>query len=194
MAESFLDLGGAGSIGTAKRHLVGQGHHRRTADRTGAGEQKGGGIVFSGIPIHPDDLRDDLSGLSDPYIVPHAHVLARHLVLIVEARPLDHRAREMDGLENRHGGESSRAAHGDDDLPKKRSLFLRGILEGHCPAGCLGSPSQNIPETEVVRLDHHTISDVGQRKARLRPMGDERAGLLQDSTLRTNPERENRDP
>jgi hypothetical protein len=137
----LLDLSWARSVGATKGHLVGKSYHGRAAGRTGSGKQKGRRIAFSRIPIHPNDLRNDFSRLSNPHIIPNAHIFARHLFLVVEARSLNHRPSEMNGLENCHGSEDSRAPHGDDDLPKAGSLFLRGILEGHRPTGSLGCPS-----------------------------------------------------
>ena len=115
----------------------------------------------------PQHLGDDVARLAHDNGVAHAHVLALHLVLVVQRRARHRGARHHHRLHLGHGRELARAAHLHGDVAQKRGLLLRRELERDGPARRARRVAHRLLLGERVHLHHHAVDLVRQRLAPL---------------------------
>ena len=106
---------------------------------------------------HRHHLGDDLPGLAQHHPGPHADVLLRDEILVVEGGPADGSARQGHGLKTAGGGKHAGAAHVHLDIQQGGLFLLRGVLESLGPPGELGGAAQLFPLGEVIDLDNSPV-------------------------------------
>ena len=94
-----------------------------------------------------------------------AHVLAGHVLAVVQRRPRDRHAAELDRLQDGHGRQQPRAADLHDDVRHRRLLGARGELVGEGPAGMPRRGPQAVPGGQVVQLDDDAVDLEAERFA-----------------------------
>ena len=109
-----------------------------------------------------DDLGDDVAGLADDDRVALPHVLAGHLLLVVQRGPGDGRPAHEDRGELGEGGGAAGPADADEDPLEDGGLLLGRELEGDGPAGRLAGGAHAPALVEVVDLDDGAVDLVAE--------------------------------
>src|SRR4029453_17820705 len=107
-------------------------HDRRVAERTALRHAE----LLRPFPVRAggaDDLRDDVAGALHDHVVALADALAIDVLLVVQRRPRDGDAADLDRLEHRPRVQRARAADADRDLVQPRGRRLRAPLVGTRP-------------------------------------------------------------
>ena len=142
---------------------------RRAADRARGGHRELALRPGPALDDRADDLRDDVAGLLEDDPVADPDVLAPDLVEVVEGRPGDGRAGDLD---RRHVGDRrERPGPADvrDDVLDERLDLLRRELEGDRPARRPADHPEARLLVEPVDLDHDPVGLVRERVAGLAP-------------------------
>ena len=134
MREPLLHLRGAVDGDAAVRDLALLVHHGAAARGARPGHAPLRGVGGALREHRPHDLGDHVTRLVHHDGIAHAHVLAVHLVLVVQRRARDGGARDRHRVEFRDRREHARAAHLDADLAQDGLLLLRRELERDRPA------------------------------------------------------------
>ena len=107
-------------------------------------------------------LGDDVARLAHDDRVAHAHVLAVHLVLVVQRRARHGGAGHHHGIQLGHRGEHAGAAHLHGDVAQDGGLLFGRELERDGPARRAGCVSHGLLLHERTHLHHHAVDLVGQ--------------------------------
>ena len=108
--------------------------HGATAARALLGHAPGPRIVGAQAEHGAQHLGDHVAGLAHDDRVAHAHVLAQHLVLVMQRCACHGRARHQHRIHLRHRRQLARTAHLHGDIAQKRGLLLGRELERDGPA------------------------------------------------------------
>ena len=139
----------------------------QTGQRAGISNSRSVPSRASGEDAH--DLRDDVAGLVEQDAVADAHVLAAHLVEVVERGPGHGRAGHEHRPQVRDRCQRPRPADvGHDVLDHGLDLLGRELV-GDGPAGRPADHAQPCLEVGAVHLDHDAVGLVGQVVAGLAP-------------------------
>ncbi len=93
MAQTLAALGRAQRVDAAAHHLVGLAHQLAVAGGAAVGHHPRPGALGPLLEQRAHDLRDHVARLVEQHRVADAHVLARHLVLVVQGAAAHRRAR-----------------------------------------------------------------------------------------------------
>ena len=104
------------------------------------------------------DLRDDLAALLYVHPVADLHAQALDLVLVVQRRARDHRARELHRREHGDRGERARATDLHDDVLDLRRGLPRGVLVGDGPARRFRGRAELVLQRRRVDLHDHAVN------------------------------------
>ncbi len=139
------------------------------AAAAGAVRRRGplGGAGRAHAEHRADDLGDHVAGLAHDDGVADAHVLAAHLVLVVQRGARDRRAGDGHRVELRERREHAGAADLHADLAQHGRLLLGRELVGDRPARRLARVAELVLQRERVDLHHDAVDLVGQRVALL---------------------------
>ena len=142
---------------------------RRAADR--AGRRHLVLALRAGPPLddRPDDLGDDVAGLLEDDPVADPDVLAPDLVEVVEGRPRDGRAGDLDRRHVRDRRQRPGPADVRDDVLDERLDLLGRELEGDRPARRPADHPEPRLLVEPVDLDHDAVGLVREVVALLAP-------------------------
>src|SRR6266545_6471 len=177
--EALLDLGRTGEVRATPIHLAFHLDDGRAAD--GAHRRRLPGLRVRRPLVRDDldDLGDDVAALLDEDGVALAHVLARDLVFIEQARAGNGRARERDRFQQGDRRELARAPDVYADLADDGLGLARGVLERDGPARELRREAQLLLQGEGVDLHHHAVDVVLQGVALVLPLRDVGEDLVQ---------------
>ena len=116
-------------VGAADEHALRITFQRRAAFRALGGWRPRLKLVLPQMFFDADHVRDHLARLLDHEHVPHANVLPRHFICVVQARPADDRAGKLHRLQVGHWRHRATAA----DLHADARQLRRGLelLELH---------------------------------------------------------------
>jgi hypothetical protein len=158
-------LDGALELGRTGQPAGAEGHRavpldRAVTDRAGVGEVDGGGPVV-GLE-HLDHLRDDVARALDAHAVADVDAEALDLRWVVQRRPRDRHAADVDGVEQPDGREPAGPAHLHDDVPDGRLLGPRGELVGEGPPRRPRGRPEDVPRRAVVDRDDGAVDLVVQ--------------------------------
>ena len=118
------------------------------------------------LPGHDaDDLGDHVAGAAHDHRVADAHVLAAHLVHVVQRGVADRRAADEHRLQLGHRRELAGAADLDVDAEQLRHLLLRRVLVRHRPARLARHEAEPLLQRELVDLVDHAVDVERQRVA-----------------------------
>ena len=123
----------------------------------------------------PDHLGDHVAGAANDHGVALAHVLAPHLVLVVQRRRRDRDAADEHRLEERERGDLPGAPGMHADLAKDRRALLGRELVGDRPAGRVARRAELLLQRDRVDLHHDAVDLPVDRVALLFPL--HRVGL-----------------
>ncbi len=176
-ADEMLELlphsSRAGQVRAVVTNGLGIAHDRRAAHGTDGGHLELALAAVAPLDERSDDLGNDVARLVQDDVIADEHVLAAHLVEVVQCRPGDGRAGNLGRGQVRDGRQRSGAPDvGHDVLDEALDLLWR-VLERDRPARRVGDHAQSALEVEAVDLDHHAVSAVRQVVARLVPALDE---------------------
>ena len=164
--DRLLALRGAEQAAAAPRHrLPRRADDARPADRARRGHDEFSRVLRAPVRHHAHHLRDDVPGAAHDDGVADAHVLAPHLVLVVERRVRHGHAAHEHRLEARHRRHGAGPPHLDVDAEQLGRHFLGRELVRHGEArGARDEPQPFLP-AQIVHLVHHAVDVVGQRIA-----------------------------
>ena len=172
--------GRAGRVDAARRDLALLADDRVAADRAVRRHPERRRALRPLLEDHAHDLRDDVAALLDDDGVADAHVLAREVLVVVERRPLDRRARRAG---------PARSARPASAFPVRPTLTpisrttvvasSAGYLYASAQRGDFAvAPSASCVRA-VVHLDHDAVGLELELVPLLVPLLDERAHLLE---------------
>ena len=104
-----------------------------------------------------DHVRDHLPRLLDHEHVPHADVLPRHFIGVVQARPADNRAGKLHRLQVGHRRHRATAAHLHADARQLRRGLELLELPGDRPPRALRRRAELPLLVEAVHLHHEAV-------------------------------------
>ena len=113
----------------------------------------------------PDDLGDHVAGLAHDDGVADAHVLARHLVLVVQRGETDGGAAHEHRLELRERRGPTGATDAHHDPAEHGGLLFGRELERDRPARRLAREAELVALREVVDLHDRAVDVVAERVA-----------------------------
>src|SRR5215471_4409313 len=116
MAQRLADDRRAGGVDAARRYLALLADDGVAADRAARRHRERRRAGRALLEQHANDLRDHVAALLDDDRVADADVLPREVLVVVERRALDRRARELDRVEGRDRRQRAGAADLDADL------------------------------------------------------------------------------
>ena len=160
VAEALVGLRRAVNRDTAPGHLALLAHDGATAAGAGARHAELGGVSRTKLQHGTHDLGNHVASLVHHDRVAHAHVLAAHLVLVVQRGTRDGGPRHHHRVELGHRREHTRAAHLDADVAQDGVLLLGRELERDGPARRARREAQGLLAREVVGLHHHAVDVV----------------------------------
>ena len=158
--QALLELCRAVERDTAVGHLALFVHHGAAAHGTARGHLPGQRVCGALVGHRPHDLGDHVARLVHHDRVAHAHVLAVHLVDIVQRGARDGGAGHRHRVELGHRGEHARAAHLHADLAQNGRLLLGRELERDGPARGTGGKAQLVLLRKGIDLYHHAVDVV----------------------------------
>ena len=166
MAKPLDLLRGADEpAGAAAHRLAFLAHRVAAADRAFVGKCIGLGGLRALLQHHAQNLRDDVARALDGDGVADAHVLARDLVLVVQAGILHHDAADRDRLELGDGGERAGAPDLDvDAVDDCRRPFGREFMRQR-PARMARDKAQPLLPVDAVDLVDDAVDVVIERGA-----------------------------
>ena len=133
-----------------------------------------GGFGFRGLALAPlqqrrKDLGDDVAGPHHHHLIPHPHVLAGKVLLVVKGRGADRDAADVDRLQHREGDKVTGATDVPDYVAQLRRRRGRRELPGDRPARLTADHAQLPPQRPLVDLDHHPVDLEIERLTALLP-------------------------
>ena len=144
-------------VGAADEHALRITFQRRAAFRALGGWRPRLKLVLPQMFFDADHVRDHLARLLDHEHVPHANVLPRHFICVVQARPADDRAGKLHRLQVGHWRHRATAA----DLHADARQLRRGLelleLPGDRPARALRRRAELPLLVEAVHLHHEAV-------------------------------------
>ena len=114
---------------------------------------------------HAHHLRDHVPGAAHDHRVPGAHVLALHLVDVVQRDVAHRHAADEHRLQARHGRQRPGAPHLELDAAHHGEHFIGGKLVRDRPARCARDEAHALLVGAAVQLVDHAVDLVGQRAA-----------------------------
>ena len=166
MQQRLLALRRADQPAAAARdRLVGQAHDGRAAFRAARRHHERAGAGRAPFDEHADHLRNHVAGAADDHGVADAHVLAPHLVLVVQRRIGDGDAADEHRLEARDGGHRAGATHLHVDAQHLGRHLLGRKLVRDGEARCPRHVAQLLLLCQPVDLVDDPVDIEGQRRA-----------------------------
>ncbi len=144
-------------------HRAGGRHAERTPVRAGR--------------VHAHDLGDHVSAALDHHLIADLELQTRDLVLVVQRRPRDGDAADLDRPQVRDGSQRAGPPDLHLDVFDHRHRLAGGVFECDRPARGLGGPAQAALLRNGVDLDHHAVDFVRQLFAPRFPFGAKRKNL-----------------
>ena len=149
--EQLAPLRGTERIQAAPHHLPLLAHEQRVAGGAVLGHLPRGGPLGTLLEDHSLDLGDDVACLVDQHRVADAHVLARHLVLVVEGAAPNRGTRDQRGFQDRDRRHGTGAPDLDVDVEHLRLVLLGRELVGDRPARCARDRCRAPPARRAMR-------------------------------------------
>ena len=114
---------------------------------------------------HAHDLRDHIAGTAHDHCVAYPHILALHLIHVVQRRIAHRHATDEDRLEPRNRRHRAGASHLELHRLDDGEFLLRGELAGDGPARRARDETELPLVGDAVHLEHHPVNLVGEMRA-----------------------------
>ena len=171
--DGFPALGGTVQAAGAARHGLAFGlDDVGTADGAVFGQHHFPGVPGTALGKHAHDLGNHIPGPAHIDRIADTHVLAAHLIHVVQGGVAHHHAPHFHGRQARHRGDGAGAAHLEFHVPDGGQGLLGGKLAGDGPARGAGDVAQALLLFQVVDLEHHAVDLIVQAVALLAHGGE----------------------